>query len=589
MSLNEHKIGRYDSGIVDLPDRVIGRPGDLKRAFDARTDTTVRDKHNGLVDALMAEENLRADAWLEGNVLRLASRSPRGAGQADYLLLFDAPASFSEGQRCVVDGDEVTVLDMNGAALKNGAGWASGAPVLLARRGTAAWLISGGGGGGGSGGGDVEEANTAKRLSVPREINGVAFDGSRDITVPAAKAATIIVGTAASGHGPHEVQYLCDGVDDQEEINQALAAAAAVSNGAKVVLREGVYNLTGSITPAVPSIDANLTLEGMGYGTVLRRMFNSASGDGNALVRVAGNNGVLRNVRIDGNKANFEGANNCEVHCLWYHTVTLPSVVENVTIENSAGSRCIWGQCSAHIRNCTINNCIGGVALYGDNSEMTDCRILNATGQALTVGGKQVKIVNSKIQTTQSSLALVSSGEDFTFADNHVECSGTGGGIYLSAKRTRISGNCISAKMYAINVAAASADVVMVGNLIESLQSHAIYFESSAKKCVVAGNRIVGGTRGITLQGSCKEISIIGNHFCRASDVDIKVMGTAAAINIVGNIIRSPEATYSIRIESGVTYCFIDANILAAALSNGGGSTNTAGTNKTVTNANVAI
>ena len=54
MSLEEQKITGYASSIASLPDQVQGRAEWLKKMFDARTDGEVKEKHNGLVEDLIA-------------------------------------------------------------------------------------------------------------------------------------------------------------------------------------------------------------------------------------------------------------------------------------------------------------------------------------------------------------------------------------------------------------------------------------------------------------------------------------------------------------------------------------------------------
>lgn len=52
MSFQEHKITEYAASIAALPDKIENRAEWLKKQFDARTDSEVKDKHNGLCDAL---------------------------------------------------------------------------------------------------------------------------------------------------------------------------------------------------------------------------------------------------------------------------------------------------------------------------------------------------------------------------------------------------------------------------------------------------------------------------------------------------------------------------------------------------------
>lgn len=79
----------------------------------------------------------------------------------------------------------------------------------------------------------------------------------------------MVVGTSAAGWTEDDCDYLCDGTDDQVEIQQALNA---VSDEGEVLLLKGSYHLTGQITVL------RRTLRGGGRSTVLSR--DTADGAG---------------------------------------------------------------------------------------------------------------------------------------------------------------------------------------------------------------------------------------------------------------------------------------------------------------------
>jgi hypothetical protein len=83
------------------------------------------------------------------------------------------------------------------------------------------------------------------------------------------RAATKIV-AANNSTDKNKADYVCDGTDDQIEINQALSAISSL--GGCVLLLEGTYNITGHIT-----IYSNGWLRGSGYGTVVRYSTNMGS------------------------------------------------------------------------------------------------------------------------------------------------------------------------------------------------------------------------------------------------------------------------------------------------------------------------
>ena len=58
--------------------------------------------------------------------------------------------------------------------------------------------------------------------------------------------ARFVIGNTSAGYTVDQCDYLCDGTDDQVEINAAIAALPAT--GGKIVLLDGAYNITANIT-----------------------------------------------------------------------------------------------------------------------------------------------------------------------------------------------------------------------------------------------------------------------------------------------------------------------------------------------------
>ena len=100
------------------------------------------------------------------------------------------------------------------------------------------------------------------KMTVP--TGGAGTKGTR--------VARFTIGTAQNGWTAEEVDYLCDGTNDQEEIIQALNALPAT--GGEVVILDGTYNITASIN--IPK--DNVSIRGNGNATILKRMYNSTSG-----------------------------------------------------------------------------------------------------------------------------------------------------------------------------------------------------------------------------------------------------------------------------------------------------------------------
>jgi len=131
--------------------------------------------------------------------------------------------------------------------------------------------------------------------------------------------ATLIV-AASDSKDTSRADYVCDGTNDEEEINQAISDLPA--SGGRVVLLEGTYNLGNSITIN----KSNVTLEGQGASTVIK--FKDGINTSSLDAISAGSNVHIRNLSLDGNKDNAGITNSTGIR------ISTGSIVENCRISN---------------------------------------------------------------------------------------------------------------------------------------------------------------------------------------------------------------------------------------------------------------
>lgn len=114
------------------------------------------------------------------------------------------------------------------------------------------------------------ERNTI--ISVKKNGTTLEPDSSRavNITTTDKKTSTIVIGTSEAGYTANDVDYLCDGTADQAEIN---AAVASLTNGGKIVLLEGTYNISAPIEMNTTGVK----LCGMGHATKIKPSVNNIS------------------------------------------------------------------------------------------------------------------------------------------------------------------------------------------------------------------------------------------------------------------------------------------------------------------------
>lgn len=121
---------------------------------------------------------------------------------------------------------------------------------------------------------------------VNRTQRGVNSVNEAFESVSGKRTCRFVVGTSTAGWTAADCDYLCDGIDDQVEIQAAIDALPKDENnyilGGEIILLSGIYHLTGvvSIGPK------NVTVRGNGSGTVLMRDTLDGSGAAKCIVEL---------------------------------------------------------------------------------------------------------------------------------------------------------------------------------------------------------------------------------------------------------------------------------------------------------------
>ena len=182
----------------------------------------------------------------------------------------------------------------------------------------------------------------------------------------------VVVGTSTAGWTAADCDFLCDGTDDQVEINQAIAAIP--KDGGEIALLDGTYHISGTLTTM-----NKIYFHGNGPGTVLvRETENIPDKPPDETTKyyqwlVGMLSGKFSDLTWDGNRSIFttypEQWTICE--CVFYS-----SVVENVWFQNCAGGALELSQYvldeTALIRDCYFRNCEVGVFI-GDYGQVFVC------------------------------------------------------------------------------------------------------------------------------------------------------------------------------------------------------------------------
>lgn len=177
---------------------------------------------------------------------------------------------------------------------------------------------------------DAEIAKLKSRIDTAIEgLDPVAKSGDyRDLKNKPLdrKIARAVIGSSTAGYSPSEVDYLCNGENDQNIINEAISSLP--ENGGEIIILDGEYNITA---PVIIENKKNVRLNGAGHSTHLRRMWNSTTAQGIVEIKNSPNTTIV-NMLIDNNEGAFPGDNNKDLNADEVSSDTLN------TGENSGGS-----------------------------------------------------------------------------------------------------------------------------------------------------------------------------------------------------------------------------------------------------------
>ncbi len=332
----------------------------------------------------------------------------------------------------------------------------------------------------------------------------------------------LVAASDAAEKTKDEADYVCDGVDDQAEINAALAAC--VTGGGKVVLSEGNFNLSSSILVETEAV----TLQGSGTG---QRNGATQQGFGTRINVTAGLTGAailvqaaanvrplygvtLRDFTIDGwllgtevdgvhMRSNRSHIDHVHVHRVTGHGIrlhgyqsphwdTYDSVVTFCQMGDNTLSGMFFDEDSAdcHLVSTIMYNNGDNVIIGAASQQITSCHMYNGDRYNIFFNGSgsRTKILNCKIEGSGSHAINIDStnggysdiqitGNGFSTngdaADNTADHIIIQGPSNQGVSRTVIVGNSFGHKAsvspnrarYGIHLASSTAQrTVIIGN-----------------------------------------------------------------------------------------------------------------------------
>ena len=326
------------------------------------------------------------------------------------------------------------------------------------------------------------------------------------------REATIVV-AAANSKDSSSADYVCDGTDDQKEIQSAIDALP--SSGGRVLLLEGTYN----ISAAINILHDNITLAGQGNGTKLF-LVNGA----NCSVIQVGNGSkalegvTVRDLQIDGNKANQTAG-----YGIYFYGGSGAKITEST------------------IKNCRVKNChSNGIYLnYSNNNIITGNISLNNWGGVNLLYANNNTITGNQANSNSYDGFYLLYANNNTITGNQANSNTIGIGLAFANNNTITGNQANSNRNYGISLSSSNNNTI-IGNQANSNIPYGMFLYTSDYNTIV-GNRCQGNIHyGIDIANSNCHNNYIGKNYLTGN-------GTAAYSDAgTGTILGVPDTTNNI-------------------------------------------
>jgi len=302
------------------------------------------------------------------------------------------------------------------------------------------------------------------------------------------RAATRVV-AASDAEDTTNADYVCDGVDDQEQINQAILDLPTA--GGRVLLSEGTFNLSGSVS----ILKSNVCLQGQGTATKLfvidgANVHGVTVGDEATPLKGI----IIRDMLIDGNRYNQTAAVDCLNFLGASGALIEDSAVLNVHVYRGyrMGLRAYYTP-RLIVAGCVAYDCrTSGFDIYYQDDPILFLLVSKDAGiYGYRFGTVKRGVLSSCIAINAGTYGLMLSGYNCTV----VGCVFDGGGYGISFTGTfhTITGNAFfNGTQIGIDIGGSRNTIT--GNTIYHYDSHGIYIYSHDEN-IISSNIIRNNLR----------------------------------------------------------------------------------------------
>lgn len=366
--------------------------------------------------------------------------------------------------------------------------------------------------------------------------------GLEFVDVPPPRSSVTFIVAAADSLHKERADFVCDGVDDQEEINNAINSLPA--GGGRVVLLEGTYHLTAPIK----ILKSNVVLEGNGWNTVLFL----ENGSNCNMIEIGDGTVSIRGIRIKGLKIDGNGANQSAGDVIYVHGASGSEIYDvlikncyvldgyNTIISISYGKRCA-------IRNNLLYasaNLGAFTMIYGEY-----CDSLKIVANELY---SEEWGVDYGIYLFESSNFRIEENDTKDFGTYHIYLDTCDKG--LVAETIMNDAGYATYGIYALDVKNAE----FKKNIIDGVTTYGIYVDGGEKN-IIASNIINGRSRAVygIYVYDCYNSQIKNNVIYAVTDFCISASYIDEGV-IEGNLLFG--ATWGIEFSS--SHCAIKGNVI---------------------------
>lgn len=307
--------------------------------------------------------------------------------------------------------------------------------------------------------------------------------------VTAKRTCTLVVGTSTAGWTAEDCDYLCDGVNDQVEIQEALDSLP--ETGGKIVVLSGTYKINNQIQIST----SKTTLAGMGSSTVFKATSAMA-----AMITTGALNSHITICNLSLDCGSFNNVSN--QYGVLLGGVGIGHTVAEVKVSNGDGGILAYGSGHKIIFN-EITVRLNGINASCSNSDIAYNIInettANSSGEGIQApsGTMSNKILGNTVSSAWSGIFVY--GENHTVGENNI--SGCARGVVCNqAKFCVVNNNTIIDCSLGIFASYAScsliaSNVVRYGNGDPSdwaVGTMSIFISGESKYNLIANNMIKG-------------------------------------------------------------------------------------------------